>query len=102
MNGKTHVAISLAAAAALGCDPLQLPMAATLALAAGALLPDLDHRCGAKPLRKSLPPLLRRLSQLTAYLFRHRGPLHSLLVLPPALLALEWLGYLPAPLGAKY
>mgnify|MGYP000853422439 CR=1 FL=1 len=31
MNGKTHVALGLAAAAALGCDPLCLPAAAPLA-----------------------------------------------------------------------
>ncbi|MEJ5310892.1 MAG: metal-dependent hydrolase [Anaerolineae bacterium] len=99
MNGKTHVALGLAAAAALGYDPLQLPVAATLALTAGALLPDLDHRYGAKPLRKPLPPVLRQLAQVPAYLFRHRGPLHSLLVFPPLLLAAQALGYLPAPYG---
>jgi len=31
VNGKTHVALGLAAAAALGCDPLCLPAAAPLA-----------------------------------------------------------------------
>ncbi|HOU11939.1 MAG TPA: metal-dependent hydrolase [Anaerolineae bacterium] len=91
MNGKTHVALGLAAAVALGYDPLTAPLATTAVLVAGTLLPDLDHRNGAGALRKPLPRPLQWLACLPAAVFTHRGPLHSLLVLPPLLLIAEHL-----------
>lgn len=96
MNGKTHIALGLAAAVALGYDPLTAPVTVSVALMAGALLPDLDHRYGAGPLRKPLPRPLQWIAFLPAKLLKHRGPLHSLLVLPPVLLAADlWLGCAP-------
>lgn len=95
MNGKTHIALGLAAAVGLGYDPINAPVTVSAALLAGALLPDLDHRYGAGPLRKPLPRPLQWIAFLPAKLLKHRGPLHSLLVLPPLLLAIDLLGYAP-------
>lgn len=89
MNGKTHIALGLAAAMALGYDPLTAPLTATAVLVTGTLLPDLDHRNGAGALRKPLPRPLQWLARIPAAVFTHRGPLHSLLVLPPLLLIAE-------------
>ena len=99
MNGKTHIALSIASAAAIGFDPLRLPAIATLALTAGAVLPDIDHRYGAAVLRKPLPTPLRQLARIPSVIFRHRGPLHSLFVLPVILIAAQLLDYLPHPFG---
>ena len=100
MNGETHVAVALLTAAALGFDPLEASMTVSAALVAGALLPDLDHCHGAGALRKPLPRSLRGLSRLPALLFRHRGPLHSLLVLPVLLFAAGLLNCPPLPAPA--
>ena len=99
MNGTTHIALGLAAYVALGHDPLAAPLGYTLAVAAGALLPDLDHRYGAQPLKKPLPRPLAWLMQIPAHLFTHRGPLHSLLVLPLLLAVGQYFAYIPAPYG---
>ena len=89
MNGKTHIALGVAAAVALGYDPLTAPLVSTAVLVAGTLLPDLDHRNGASALRRPLPRPLQWLARLPAAVFTHRGPLHSLLILPPLLLVTE-------------
>ncbi|MBN1284540.1 MAG: metal-dependent hydrolase [Anaerolineae bacterium] len=74
MNGKTHIALGLAAAVALGYDPLTAPVTITTVLVARTLLPDLDHRNGASPLRRPLPRPLQWLARLPSAVLTHRGP----------------------------